>query len=72
MESFMQLEKGEIHGSSEKSSNQKERDIEKSDDFTLVTHKRWELKLVKDHGVGKAVVDANSFGSLTNMVKLMR
>ncbi|KGN57979.1 hypothetical protein Csa_009513 [Cucumis sativus] len=67
IESFMQLKEGEIHGSLDESSNQKERDVKKSDNFTPMTRKRRELVLVKDHGVGKVMADANSSSSLTNL-----
>ncbi|TYK23423.1 DUF4283 domain-containing protein [Cucumis melo var. makuwa] len=64
LESFKQLEEGEIRSSPNRHSSQVEKEVGKLDEFTLVTRKKRELVSVRDRGKSLEVTMPNSFGSL--------
>ncbi|TYK26642.1 uncharacterized protein E5676_scaffold313G002880 [Cucumis melo var. makuwa] len=64
LESFKQLEEGEIRSSPNRHSSQVKKEVGKSDEFTLVTRKKSDLVSVKDRGKRNEVIMPNSFGSL--------
>ncbi|KAA0047412.1 putative non-LTR retroelement reverse transcriptase [Cucumis melo var. makuwa] len=64
LESFKQLEDGEIRSSPNRPSSQVEKEVDKRDEFTLVTRKKRELVSIRDRGKSLEVTMPNSFGSL--------
>ncbi|XP_050938810.1 uncharacterized protein LOC127148657 [Cucumis melo] len=64
LESFKQLEEGEIRSSPNRHNSKVEKGVGKSDEFTLVTRKKSELVSVRDCGKSMEVIMPNSFGSL--------
>ncbi|KAA0026071.1 uncharacterized protein E6C27_scaffold581G00620 [Cucumis melo var. makuwa] len=64
LESFKQVEKGEIRSSPNRHDSQVEKGVGKSDEFTLVTRKKSELVSIRDRGKSMEVIMPNSFGSL--------
>ncbi|KAA0062888.1 non-LTR retroelement reverse transcriptase-like protein [Cucumis melo var. makuwa] len=64
LESFKQLEEGEIRSSPNRHGSHVEKEVGKRDEFTLVTRKKSELVSVRDRGKSIVVAMPNSFGSL--------
>ncbi|KAA0025860.1 DUF4283 domain-containing protein [Cucumis melo var. makuwa] len=64
IESFKQLEEGEIKSSLDRPSCQMEKEVGERDEFTLVTRKKRELVSVRDRGKSLEVTMPNSFDSL--------
>ena len=69
IESFKQLEEGEIKSSLDRPSCQMEKEVGERDEFTLVTRKKRELVSVRDRGKSLEVTMPNSFDSLLEVVK---